>query len=538
MSKKDIKFGTEVRGTILAGVKKLADTVGSTLGPGGRNVIFENYGWPLVTKDGVTVAQQIELADKWENIGAQMVKQVANNTVRAVGDGTTSSTIVAHAILEEGMKYLAAGYNPIDIQRSIDKATKKVVVHIEENYRVEVNGDEQKVRNVSMVSANWDEEIGGIVADAILAVGADGAIQVSKEDSYETSLDIIEGVEFDRGFLSPYFITDSAAQSCVYENPYILLYKGKCSSGAELIPILEQVHKANEPIVIIADEYEADVLSMLVANKNQGRLKCVAIKAPHYKDMRLDTMEDLAIMFGTTYIDTQFGDKSMAQYSLSELGRCGKVTITAHRTAFTKGAGSQTLIDNRIKQLIALKDNPDASDIARGNAELRIKQLQSKVAIIHVGGNSEIEVLEKRDRVDDAQRATIAAVSDGIVPGGSYCYIKASSILGKEDGIGGEILKKALLAPFNTLMRNAGHGDEAGSYITDIKKSKKPYYGLNIKTMEMGNLIEAGVVDPWSVSKFVLQNATSVAGLMLTSDAVVVELEEKKPIVNNNIPSL
>lgn len=398
--------------------------------------------------------------------------------------------------------------------------------------------DPEKVRAVSMVSANWDEEIGGVVADAVNAVGADGSIQVSKDEVYDTSLNIVEGVEFERGFLSPYFITDSAAQSCVYEDPYILLYKGKCSSGNELLPVFEAVAKNKGSIVVIADEFDNDVLSMMVANKNQNRLKSVAIKAPHYKDMRLDTMEDMAILFGTTYIDTQFGEKKMNEYSLSDLGKCKKVVITAKHASFIGGGGDRTAVEARIEKLKDLKNNPEASDLARGNAELRIKQLQSKVAIIHVGGNSEIEVSEKFDRVDDARRATIAAVSDGIVPGGSYCYIKASSILTPEDGVGGEILKKALLAPFNVLMKNAGRADEAGSYITEIKKSKKKYWGLNIKKMEMCNLMDTGVVDPWSVSKFVLQNSTSVAGLMLTSDAVVVDLEERTQPQTNNIPMM
>lgn len=536
--RKDIKFGNEVRPMILRGVETLARTVGSTLGPAGRNVIFENWGFPLVTKDGVTVARQIEVNDKWENIGVQMVKQVANRICDDAGDGTTTGTVLAHAILEEGMRYLTGGYNGIDVQRSIEEGVKKVVSFIEENYRHEVS-DEKDIRNVATVSANWDADTAQIVSDAVLAVGVDGAIHVNESKTYETTLKIITGVEFDkRGYISPYFVTDTARNVVEMIDPYILLFRGKLSDGHALIPLLEQISKEQANIVIVADDFEPEVLSMLVANKQQGRLKCAAMKAPWYKDMRLDTMEDMAIMLGTTYVDVSFGKKSLREYGMSDLGRCKKVVLSAKTATFIEGCGNKDEVQKRIEELKVLRDDDNAAEIARGNADLRIKQLQSAVAIINVGGATEVETNEKKDRIDDAIRATRAAMMDGVVPGGSYCYIKATSVLG--DSVGDKILSKALLAPFKKLMENAGRSDEAGTYITSILKSKKPNNGLDVKRMTMCDLMENGVVDPWMVSKAALQNAASVAGMMLTSDAVVSDVpsDAQTIVANQGIPAM
>lgn len=536
--KKDIKFGTEARPSILKGVETLALTVGSTLGPAGRNVIFENWGHPLVTKDGVTVARQIEVEDKWENIGVQMVKQVANRICDDAGDGTTTGTILAHAILKEGMRYLTGGYNGIDVQRSIDEGVKKVISYIENNYRQEVSKNSE-IFNVANVSSNWDTETANIVSNAVIAVGVDGAIQVNDGKSYETMLKTISGVQFDmRGYLSPYFITDSARNTVEMLEPYILLFRGKLSDAHSLIPLLEEVSKNQANILIIADDFEPEVLSMLVANKQQGFLKCAAMKAPWYKDMLLDTMEDMAIMLGTTYIDVSFGKKSLREYSLSDLGRCKKIVLTAKTSAFIEGYGDKAAVERRIKELKELREDDTASEIARGNAEIRIKQMQSAVAIISVGGSTEVETNEKKDRIDDAIRATRAAMMEGVVPGGSYCYIKATTILG--DTVGEKILSTALLAPFKKLMENAGRDDEAGTYITRIIEGKKPNYGLDLKRMEMCDLMKSGVVDPWLVSKAALQNAASVAGMMLTSDAVVSDIpsDAQKIVSNQPIPMM
>lgn len=538
--KKEIKFGEDARTGIMRGVSTLARTVGSTLGPAGRNVIFDNgFGYPLVTKDGVTVARQIEVSDKWEDIGVQMVLQVANRTCDEAGDGTTSATVLAHAILREGMRFLAGGMNAIDIQRSLDAAAKKVVSIIEENYRVEVGSDPQKILDIANVSSNWDTETATIVRDAVLAVGVDGALNVVDSKGYDTTLKIIDGLRFDRGFLSPYFINNAASSSVEMNDPYIMIFKGTLSDGRGLVPLLEQLSREQANLLIIADAYEPEVLSMLVANKQRGTLKVAAIKAPHYKDMRLDSMEDISILFGTTYIDVSFGDKALTELSLSDLGRCKRVVITGKTTTIIGGKGSQEDVDRRIAELKALRDDENATEVARENAKLRIKQLQSKVAVISVGGASDIETNEKRDRIDDTILATRAAIEDGIVPGGSYCYIKASQKLG--DTVGESILRKALLAPFKKLMENAGREEESGKYISIIKDSTEEALGLNIKTMEVCNLLENGIVDPWKVSKAALLNAVSVAGMMLTTDAVVTvasQGNETTNVVNPPLPTM
>lgn len=536
--KKEIKFGEEARTGILRGVETLSRTVGSTLGPAGRNVIFDNgFGYPLVTKDGVTVARQIEVADKWEDIGVQMVLQVANRTCDEAGDGTTSATVLAHAILREGMRFLASGMNAIDIQRSLDAAAKKVVADIEEHYRVEVGTDPQKILDIANVSSNWDTETATIVRDAVLAVGVDGALNVVDSKGYETTLKVIDGLRFDRGFLSPYFINNAAAATVEMNDPYIMLFKGTLSDGMGMVPLLEQLSREQASLLIIADGYEPEVLSMLVANKQRGTLKVAAIKAPHYKDMRLDTMEDMAVLFGTTYIDVSFGDKALTELGLSDLGRCKRVVLTGKSTTIIGGNGREEEIEKRIAELKDLREDENATDVARENAKLRIKQIQSKVAVISVGGASDIETNERRDRIDDTILATRAAIEDGIVPGGSYCYIKASANLG--DSVGECILRKALLAPFKKLMENAGREEESGKYISLIRDSEQPAFGLNIKTMEMGNLLEGGVVDPWKVSKAALLNAVSVAGMMLTTDAVVtVASNQGGEITNVVAPSM
>ena len=434
------------------------------------------------------------------------------------------------------MRYLTGGFNGIDVQRSLDESVRKAISHIEKSYRKDVVSVED-VHAVARVSANWDEETAKIVSDAVNAVGIDGAIYVNDGKGYETTLKVIEGVQFNtRGYLSPYFVTDTARNVVDMDSPYILLFRGKMSDGRALVPLLEQVAKENANLVIVAEGFEPQVLSMLVSNKMQGRLNVVAVKSPWYGDMQLDTMEDLAVMLGTTHIDVSFGKKSMQEYALRDLGRCKRVIVTAKSTAFIEGMGDKEAVAERVEALKHLVDDDEAAFVARENAKTRIKQLQDAVATISVGASTEVEANEKKDRIDDAIRATKAALAEGIVPGGSYCYIKASGILGDKT-VGDKILRKAILAPFKKLMENAGRSDEAGTYINDILRSKKEHYGLDVKRMQMVNLYEAGVVDPWLVSKAALLNAASVAGMMLTSDAVVADIPTDAPTIQaNNIP--
>ena len=539
MQAKDIRFGTDVIKRLIKGVDTLSEAVGATLGPGGRNVIYKNHGWPYVTKDGVTVARNITLPDEFENIGVQMVKEVANRTCKDAGDGTSTSTILASAILSEGFKHIERGVNPIDIQRGINKAVQLVVDYIKDNIRVEIGQDPAKIRDIATVSANWDTEIGTIVGDAIAKVGLDGAVHISNSKTSTTSLELVDGVNFDRGLdgTSPYFINDQIKRNVEMENPYILLYRGTMKSFRNLIPLLEKVMKNNVELVIIADNYEPDVLSSLVANKQSGKIKVVAIKAPHFSDMRMDTMNDLAVAYGTTVIDEQFGEKPLTQVTLKDLGRCSKVIVDAKGSSFIGIGVDRKIVDEHIEVLKKQREDADDDSIAKGNLDLRIAQLSGYIATIHIGALSEIEFEEKFDRVDDAKRATRAAIEEGIVPGGSYAYIKALNCpefikmckntenLG--DSIGANIVKRALVVPFKKLCTNIGYDLGQASIIIDkILKSTKDGYGYNIKTEKFENLWESGVSDPFKVTRTALQNAASVAGLMLTSSVVLGDFPE------------
>lgn len=552
MSAKDIRFGENTIKTLIDGVNILADAVGSTLGPGGRNVIFKNYGWPYITKDGVTVARQIELPNEFNNIGAQMVKQVANRTCEDAGDGTTTATILAQAILNEGFKYLVSGNNPIDIQRGITKVVDIIIDYIKNNIVQSIDGDIEKIRNVATVSANWDSEIGNIVGDAVAAVGVNGAIHIENARSVKTRLDLVEGINFDRGLdgTAPHFINNQIKRNVEMEDPYILLYKGHLKSFRNLIPLLEQVMKASAELVIIADGYEPDVLSSLVANKQSGKLKVVAIKAPHYSDLRMDTMEDLAFVYGTEYIDEQFGNKTLAQLSLADLGRCKKVIIDAKRSSFMGNNVSREEIESRINALKELKENKKNDQLFIANADIRIAQLNGHIGTIHIGAATEVEYNEKYDRIDDALKATRAAIEEGIVPGGSYSYIKAlgdkrfRKILEAKDNSGdyiaAQIIERALKAPFNRLCLNAGYIDNAPIIINKIISSEDNGMGYNVKTEKFENLWDAGVIDPFKVTRSALQNASSVASLMLTSNVVIGDFDDEiiKEQPKQDIPSL
>ena len=552
MSKKEVKFGQEGFNKVLRGVNILAKTVSSTLGPGGRNVIFENWGWPLVTKDGVTVARQIELSDKYENVGAQMVKQVANKTCNDAGDGTTTATILANAILEAGYSYRLSNVNPIDIMRGINKAVSVIVDVIEKNIRQNIEDGSEKLEQIATVSANWDKEIGKIVADAVNAVGSNGAVQIEESKSYESYLELIEGIKFDRGFTSPLYINNTAKQIVEMEDPYIFLYKGTIKDLRKLVPLLEQVSKAQKNLIIIADDFDASVTTGLIANKKRGALNVATMKAPWFKDMRLNTMEDLAIYFGTTYFDDTYGRsslgiKEMEDLCLADLGKCKRAIITTYNSTFIGGGGDKAAIENRIQELADLVENGGLNEVDYENTKTRISQLCAKVATIYVGANSEVESREKRDRIDDALRAAKSAKEEGIVPGGCYSYIKAIGSkeftkLLKDDGalgIGAKIIAEAVVKPFKKLLENAGLGEFANSYIIKIKRNTSPNYGYNIKTNSFENLIDSGVIDPFKVTRCALQNAASVAGLILTSEAIVAEEQEKTTESSgSSIPSL
>lgn len=547
MSKKEIKFGNEAMSSIAKGVEILAKTVGSTLGPGGRNVIFENYGWPLVTKDGVTVARQIELEDKWENIGAQMVKQVANKTCKDAGDGTTTATVLANAILSEGIKAISFGkYNPIDIQRGINKAVECAIDYIEKNIRKDIS-DNNQIREISRVSANWDTELGDIVADAIINVGIDGHVEIDEKHEYESKLTIIDGINFDRGYRSIHFVNDEVRQICVMENPYVLLASGKMKDTKGFIEIMKQIKKVDGNLFIVADDYDPFFLEFLVTNKVRAGVKVCCIKAPHYKDMREGTMNDMAILLNTTYYDPNVSDIDLEDMDISYLGRCDRIVCNQLKTSFMGFSSADSkIVDMRIKELKEMANLEDVSEVIRGNALLRIKQIQGKAAHITIGANSEIEFNEKKDRVDDALHATRAAIREGIVPGGGYSYIKASHCpslvkMSKNidaDGIGANIIITALMVPFNKLLINAGLERD---YTTIANKIwKHTWHGFNIKTKKFEHLLKSGVIDPWTVTKSALRNAASVAGLMLSSQAIVADKEEEleKVYVNQQIPQL
>ena len=548
MSTKDIKFGEEVVKKLIKGVNTLADAVGSTLGPGGRNVIYKRYGWPYITKDGVTVARQIELDDEFENIGAQMVKQVANKTCKDAGDGTTTATILAKAILDAGFKHIVSGENPIEIQRSITSAMNVVIDYIKNNIKIDVN-DENQVYNISRVSANWDTEIGDIVAKAILTVGNDGTVHVEDSKTSATTLNVLSGIHFDRGFggTSSYFINNSAKNNIEMDMPYIFLYKGVLNSFKNLLPLLGKISKENANLVIIADNFEPEVLSVLIANKNAGKLKVAAIKAPHFGDFRFDTMKDLALLFNTVYYDEQFADTPLAQLSLSALGKCDKVIIGEKNSSFIGFPASETSIKQRISEIKNMIANCE-DDVKKANLSLRVSQLNAKVATINVGASSEVEYNEKKDRIDDALSATRAAMEEGIVPGGSYAYIKAinsrqfKALLTSKNyitRIGAQIIYDALKAPFCKLLSNIGKADLISELIKKITKNSKNNYGYDVKNEKFTNLLDAGIVDPFKVTRSALENAVSVSGLMLTSQVVIGDKTNNTSENNNiNIPSL
>ena len=511
--KKSITFGSEALTQVAKGVEILAKTVGSTLGPGGRNVIFENLGFPMVTKDGVTVARQIELRDKMQNIGAQMVKQVANKTCEDAGDGTTTSTILANAIVQEGLKVLSTGVNPISVQRGINKSIEEVIKFIESEIKQDVEDDSEKIRQIAEVSANWDTELGHVVADAIIEVGLDGGIRLAEDRGYETKYTIVDGLQFDRGYVAAQFVNNQAKQLIEMDNPYVFFYSGSLKDTEALLPLLKEAKREKANLFIIADEYDPDVLNQLVLSKMRSGVSVCAIKAPHYKDMRYDSMIDISILMGGTFIDP-YGENPIAleDVRLRHCGRCDKVICSLYKTSFS-GFGNiadadkkkewKERLDARIADIKDLATDEEAEKLPRENAKLRLKQINAKAAIISLGASSEVEYQEKLDRADDALRAVRCAMTEGIVPGAGYSYLKATKCKGltsllksTDDGekVGAKIVQKALTVPFKKLLSNAGMEDEVGGIMDKVINGDK---GYNLKTKKLENLIESGVIDPW-----------------------------------------
>jgi chaperonin GroEL len=511
------------------GLNILADAVKVTLGPKGRNVVLErSFGAPTVTKDGVSVAKEIELKDKFENMGAQMVKEVASKTSDVAGDGTTTATVLAQAIVREGMRFVASGMNPMDLKRGIDKAVIAVVEELKKVSKPCTTSKE--IAQVGAISANADADIGKIIANAMDKVGKEGVITVEDGKSLENELDLVEGMQFDRGYLSPYFINSPEKQIAVLEDPYILLHDKKISSIRELLPILEQVAKSGKPLLIIAEEVEGEALATLVVNNIRGILKTVAVKAPGFGDRRKAMLEDMAILAGGTVISEELGLK-LENATLKDLGKAKKVEAAKENTTIIDGAGDKKQIEGRVKQ-IRVQIDEATSDYDKEKLQERVAKLAGGVAVIKVGAATEVEMKEKKARVEDALHATRAAVEEGIVPGGGVAFLRARQALeGKLKGenhdqeAGIKIVMKALEDPLRIIVDNSG---AEPSVVLNKVLENKANFGFNAQTEEFGNLVEMGVIDPTKVVRFALQNASSVAGLMLTTDAMVAELVEEK----------
>ncbi len=528
---KQVIHGEESRAAILRGINQLADAVKITLGPKGRNVVIDKkFGSPTITKDGVTVAKEIELKDALENMGAQMVREVASKTSDVAGDGTTTATVLAQAIFREGVKTVAAGANPMALKRGIDKAVERAVKEINRLSR-DVKGD--AIAQVGTVSANGDETIGNIIAEAMSKVGKDGVITVEESKTMETSLELVEGMQFDRGYLSPYFVTDPERMEAVLENPLILIHEKKISSMKDLLPLLEQVAKLGKPMLIIAEDVEGEALATLVVNKLRGTLNIAAVKAPGFGDRRKSMLEDIAILTAGKVISEDLGIK-LENVKLEDLGRAKKITIDKDNTTIVEGAGKQTDIEGRVKTLrVQIEDT--TSDYDREKLQERLAKLVGGVAVVKVGAATETEMKEKKARVEDAMHATRAAAKEGIVPGGGVTLVRAAKALEKflisKDGegdpdeqIGVNIVRRALEEPLRQIVQNAGK--EGAVIVERVRSEKNESFGFNAQTEQFEDLVKAGVVDPTMVTRIALQNAASIAGLMLTTEAMVSELPE------------
>ncbi|MBW9104370.1 chaperonin GroEL [Paraburkholderia phenoliruptrix] len=530
MSAKDVRFHDSARSRIVKGVNVLADAVKVTLGPKGRNVVIErSFGAPVITKDGVSVAKEIELKDRFENMGAQVVKQVASKTADVAGDGTTTATVLAQSIVQEGMKHVAAGMNPMDLKRGIDKAVAAVLDELmRTSKRISTS---KEIAQVASISANADEAIGKIIADAMEKVGKEGVITVEDGKSLDNELDVVEGMQFDRGYLSPYFINNPDRQAAYLDDPLILLYDKKISAVRDLLPILEASAKAGKPLFIVAEDVEGEALATLVVNSMRGVLKVAAVKAPGFGDRRKAMLEDIAVLTGATVISEETG-KQLEKATLEDLGSAKRVEVRKDDTIIIDGAGQQQRIEARVKAIRA-QIAETTSDYDREKLQERVAKLAGGVAVIKVGAATEVEMKEKKDRVDDALHATRAAVEEGIVPGGGVALLRARSAIANLRGANADqdagirIVLRALEAPLRVIASNAG--DEPSVVIAKVLEGKGNF-GYDASTGQYGDLVEAGVVDPTKVTRTALQNAASVAGLILTTDATVAEApKEEKP---------
>ncbi|NLP32378.1 chaperonin GroEL [Oligella ureolytica] len=529
MAAKQVLFGDDARTRIIRGVNVLADAVKTTLGPKGRNVVLErSFGAPTVTKDGVSVAKEIELKDRFENIGAQLVKEVASKTSDSAGDGTTTATVLAQAIVQEGIKYVAAGINPMDLKRGIDKA---VVVAVEELRKLSKPCTTTKeIAQVGSISANSDSSIGEIIANAMEKVGKEGVITVEDGKSLENELDVVEGMQFDRGYLSPYFITAPEKQVAALEDPFVLIYDKKISNIRDLLPILEQVAKSSRPLLIIAEDVEGEALATLVVNNIRGILKTTAVKAPGFGDRRKAMLEDIAILTGGTVISEETG-MSLETATIEMLGQAKRIEVAKESTTVIDGAGESANIEARVKQIRAQIEE-STSDYDREKLQERVAKLAGGVAVIRVGAATEVEMKEKKARVEDALHATRAAVEEGIVPGGGVALIRTKAAVAELKGdnadqdAGIRLVLRAIEAPLRTIVSNAG--EEESVVVNEVIKGEGNY-GYNASTGEYGNLVEQGVLDPTKVTRSALQNAASVASLLLTSEAAVADIPEENP---------
>jgi chaperonin GroEL len=529
MSAKEVKFSVDARDRMLHGIDTLTHAVRVTLGPKGRNVILDkSFGVPRITKDGVTVAKEIELEDKFENMGAQMVREVASKTSDQAGDGTTTATVLAHAIVREGAKAVAAGMNPMDLKRGVDLAVETIVTDLQKNSKNVTSNEE--IAQVGTISANGDPEIGRFIADAMKQVGNEGVITVEEAKSLETELEVVEGMQFDRGYISPYFVTNADKMRVEMEDPYILIYEKKLSGLQELLPLLEAVVQASKPLLIIAEDVEGEALATLVVNKLRGGLKVAGVKAPGFGDRRKAMLEDIAILTDGTMISADLGIK-LENVTINMLGRAKKVMIDKENTTIVGGAGKKADIQARITQIKAQIEET-TSDYDREKLQERLAKLAGGVAVLRVGGATEIEVKERKDRVDDAMHATRAAVEEGILPGGGVALLRGIKALEKlkvhndDQRTGIEIVKKALSWPARQIATNAG---EDGSIVVGKILEKDTYaFGYDAQTGEYGNLVSKGIIDPTKVVRIALQGAASIAGLLITTEAMVAELPKKQ----------
>lgn len=535
---KDITFNLEARDALKRGVDALANAVKVTLGPKGRNVIIDKkFGSPAITKDGVTVAKEIELKNPIENMGAQMLKEVASKTADVAGDGTTTATVLAQAIVTAGLKNVAAGANPMDLKRGIDKAVEAVVADLAKQSKA-VGDDNKKIEQVATISANNDSEIGKLIAQAMEKVKKEGVITVEEAKGTDTTVEVVEGMQFDRGYISPYFVTNADKMEAVLETPYILLYDKKISNMKELLPVLEKVVQTGKPLLIIAEDIDGEALATLVVNKIRGSLKIAAVKSPGFGDRRKAMMEDIAILTNGTLIAEERGFK-LENADLSYLGTCEKITIDKDNTTIVGGSGKKADITARVNQIKAQIETT-TSDYDKEKLQERLAKLAGGVAVLYVGAATEVEMKEKKDRVDDALHATRAAVEEGIVAGGGVAYVRAISAIEKlktendDEATGVQIIKRALEEPLRMIVENAGI---EGSIVVQKVKEGKDDFGYNARTDEYENLFKAGVIDPTKVTRVALENAASIAGMLLTTECVLAEVkEEKAPAMPGGMP--